>query len=293
MKLLVALGRARQAECGALAQRGLVAELLSPALRLDPRAIERGLVRMRRPGESDEALARRCADRAAWLAGAIGLVLGLPDHPALAIPAALVEAVLVRRIERVAMTRIALLYQERMLREGLDAVGLLKAILGRHLAGGAAAIVDTAARRKAFLATLRRLTGLDTRFAATAILKSVGVKACGRTILVKAIPVIGAVAAGVAAAKTVRRETERVLSLLESPRAAEVGSAGPPAAVPISRRRGVTRRAAVEIVAAGIRAGDALAGATRGPRNAIAALLAEARARARRSSKSGHTRVAA
>jgi hypothetical protein len=271
-------------ERGAPAQRpqGALSEFLSSTLRLDPTAIERGLDRMRRrhPGEGSHALARRCATRAAWLAGGASLVLGLPDHPALAIPAAMVESALLTRIQRVAVARIALLHEERMLCEGLDPVGVLKAVLGGYCAAEAAVALGTAGGRKALTAAARHLTEVDTTSALSGLLKRAGVRACGPTTLIKAIPLLGALAAGVTAARAVRRETDRALEVLGAGRGPS--SAGAERVTEIPRRRpSAARRAALELTVAGIRASDALS-----------AFFAQARARARSAPEPATVRAA-
>jgi hypothetical protein len=285
-----ALAGERSARAAA-AVRGPVAEFVSSALGLDPDAIQADLERMRQrhPGESDLELARRCVTNAAWHAAAVSLVLGLPDHPALAITGAAVEALAVRRIRLLALARIALLQETQMLQAGGDPVSPLRERAGRPAASHAAVALLTTAGKTVRKAAIRRVGKVDRAHLVRTLSKRVGLEACGRTIL-RLMPVVGAVAGAAATASALRREIERAFPHLAttgglSGRVAGISSA------PHRVTKGLARQAAVEIVAAGIWTCDRVVAATRSSGAAVTTLLVEARAAAR--TGGGCTRAAA
>jgi len=259
---------------------GPVSEFLSGALCLDVPRLSRGLDRMRRryPGETELELARRCVSNAAWKAGAAGLALGLPDHPLLAIPAAVAEAVVLRRIRLMAVSQIALLLEDRMLEAGRDPVALLRPLARRGAADVALGALAASSSTKVKQLAVRHVLEFDLAYAFAAGCKLVGLESCGRLALT-ALPIIGAVAGAITDARAVRRELEAMLEEFEP--IARLGCRVIRLPSPRLLHASPARRAAVELVAAGIRAGGILSAATRGPRTALGSFLAQARARAR------------
>jgi hypothetical protein len=271
--------------------------MLSSALEVDAVAIQRDIEQMRRrhPLETDERLARRCIRDAALCAGAASLALALPSHPALAIPAAIAEVVLLARLEAVTAARIAAVFQADALGERRDRK--LVPLFGDDEGRDTGRALQLEAGRRACRSAIACLV-LDPSRTVGRVLKHAGLGGCERRLVGRAIPVVGAVVGAIASARKVVREGERAVAyfgrVAGARQDAPAEKARPPVlrAVPaVALPDGVgpprapsagLRAAAVQAIAAAIRASDALAVATHAPRRQVAKVLAEGRARARR-----------
>jgi hypothetical protein len=258
--------------------RGLVARGITPLLRIDLDAVGRGVeaMRQRNPGASESELARRIIRDVTWSAGAVSFALALPSHPALAVAATAAELVILRRLETIVIARLAHLYAPGPLQVAGRPNDVLQSLLDGDPAREVAAELWSSVGRQTCRAALEHAAGKHVSRALAKALKRAGVDACGRRLLGKMVPVVGAIGGAIGGARDVRRSAERALARLEamqhasSPRDVRAVAClvSPPPAPedrpPVQRPASTARRAALHVAVAAIRAGDALAAAARG-----------------------------
>jgi hypothetical protein len=178
-------------------------------------------LRVHYDGESDLDLARRVYAGLAWKSSVMGLVIGVPGHPAIALPLAFAEAAMGFRMQVIAACKVALIYDPDFFfpgETGAQALERLKPLFGGSVRAAPWAKLEDITGKKLALEIFQRVAGRSLQNAARkGLVNLVGSKAGQRVLRV--VPIVGAVVGAAWNAIEACTRGERIIAHFEAGRA--------------------------------------------------------------------------
>lgn len=205
---------------------GAIEQAIRWAISVDRGQIKATVEQLRKhyPKKGNREIAKTIYTRSAWKGAALGAISGLPANLFVAIPAALAEAVTLLRMEVVAASKVAVIYDPAFLDDDDAAWELLVPILGMDAASQALREAGVLAGQQVTKQLIRKYLskGALKQFQKI-MLKVFGLKVAQKAILAKTVPIVGALIGGTWNFVEVHLQGKRVIKYFEGE---EIGAVG-------------------------------------------------------------------
>jgi hypothetical protein len=181
----------------------------------ETKAFVQGL-RARYPGKDNRTLAKKIYSRTAWKGASVGLVAGLPANLVVAIPAAVLDAAVVLRMEVTAAGRVAVIYEPTFLDDDDAPWELLAPIFGMDVVSQALRELGVKAGQQVTKQLIKKYLSKETlKQFQRIMLKVFGMKVLQKAVVAKTVPIVGGLIGGTWNFVEVHLQGRRVIKYFE------------------------------------------------------------------------------